>query len=75
MLRHLVWLLLCSTAWAGTLDVGPRKRFDSIEAAYRKARPGDVIRVHPLPDGKAYGNFALRVRKYEITFRGVVESA
>ncbi len=72
MLRHLVWLLLGSTAWAGTLDVGPGKRFDSIGAAYKSARPGDTIRVHPLPDGQAYTSVALRINKRNIKFQGVV---
>ena len=72
MLRHLALLLLVSASSAGTLEVGPKKDHDSIMAAYKAARPGDTIRVYPLPDGQAYTRVALRINKPNITIQGVV---
>lgn len=66
-------VLLCpSLLAAGTLEVGPGKRFARIEDAHRAAKPGDVILVHPLPDGRAYEKFGLYVAKARLTFRGAI---
>jgi len=56
-------------AAAATLEVGPGKAFSRIEAAAAKAGPGDVILVHPLPDGAAYEKTAVFVRQPSLTFR------
>ena len=57
--------------FGATLEVGPGRRYQKIEAAYDAASPGDVILVYPLPDGEPYRRVALNVRKPRITFRAV----
>ncbi len=39
---------------AETLDVGDGKPFARIEEAAKAARPGDVVRIHPLPGGSPH---------------------
>lgn len=56
---------------AGVLEVGEGKAFSRIEDALRKAEPGDTIRVHALPGGRAYERPALLVRKPKVAFVGV----
>ncbi len=60
---------LASSAGAATLEVGPGRRFAGIEEAYADAKPGDVILVYPLENGRAYRRVALQVRKSQLTFR------
>lgn len=73
--------VLCLGSWhtmiaaAATLEVGPGKRFQRIEDANAKARPGDVVLVHPLPDGKPYEMPAVFVTVPNLTFRGVAGPA
>jgi hypothetical protein len=52
-----------------TLDVGPGQTFARIEDANTSAKPGDVILVHPLPNGKPYEKTAVFVRQKNVTFR------
>ena len=68
-------LILTSSAGAATLEVGPGKRFAEIERAYADAKPGEVILVYPLTEGRAYRRVAVQVRKPRLTFRAAgVES-
>jgi hypothetical protein len=62
---------LLSVASAETLDVGPDKPYSRIEEAAKQAKPGDEIRIHPLPDGKPHAKVALLVRTPRLAFRGV----
>ena len=65
--------VLCSSqAFAGTLEVGPGKRFQRIEDANAQARPGDVVMVYPLPGDKPYEKTAVFVAQKNVAFRGVV---
>lgn len=64
-------LAAATTAHAADLTVGPGKAFSRIEDAMAAAQPGDVILVHPLPDGKAYERAAIYVTKPRLTFRGM----
>ena len=48
----LVCLLAASVA-AETIRVGPGHPFESIETAYAKAEPGDVIEIYPRAEGVA----------------------
>ncbi len=59
-----------SMSLAAELHVGPGKAHATIEAAYAAAAGGDVILVHPLPDGRAYEKVALYLTK-PVTIRGV----
>lgn len=54
---------------AATLEVGPGKQFSRIEDANSAAKPGDVILVHPLEDGRPYEKTAIYVRQPRLTFR------
>lgn len=63
--------LVASAARADTLEVGPGRPFSRIEDAAAQARPGDVILIHPLSDGRAYERTAVFVRQPKLTFRGV----
>jgi hypothetical protein len=60
---------------AATLEVGPGKPFARIEQANAKARPGDLILVHPQPDGRPYERTAVYVRQKSLTFRAVADGA
>lgn len=64
-------LALCGAARAATLEVGPGRPFSRIEDAAAAARPGDVILIHPLADGRPYERTAVNVRQAKLTFRGV----
>ncbi|MHA1128899.1 MAG: hypothetical protein ACTSRN_08125, partial [Alphaproteobacteria bacterium] len=66
-------LSLTASVSADTIEVGPGKAHETIEAAYQVARPGDVIEIHPRADGKPY-SLALIVFKHKITFRGVAQN-
>lgn len=44
-----------------TLDVGPGRQFDRIEAAYARASAGDVIAVYPQAGNEPYARAALKV--------------
>lgn len=57
------------TAHGATLEVGPGKPYQRIEAALAKARPGDTVLVHPLGDGKAYEKTAAAVRMPKLTIK------
>jgi hypothetical protein len=54
-------------ACAATLEVGHNKPFARIEAAVAAARPGDEIRVFPLPGGAAYERVGVLVDKPHLT--------
>ena len=56
---------------AKTLEVGDGKPFDRIEKANAAAKPGDVILVYPLKDGRPYEKTAVFVQQKNITFRAV----
>ena len=71
MIRLVALALLLSSASAGTLEVGPGRRFDRIEAAVARARPGDTILVHARKGGSAYEKAAVYVRTPRLTIRGV----
>ena len=60
---------------AGTLEVGPGKRFTRIEEANAKAKPGDVIRVYPRPNNAPYEKVAVFVRQKNLTFKAVLSGA
>jgi hypothetical protein len=60
-----------SRASAATLEVGPGKRFARIEQANARARPGDVILVHPADKGQPHEKTAVVVRQKNLTFRAV----
>jgi hypothetical protein len=62
----LVWSV---GARAATLEVGPGRAFDRLEAAVAAARPGDEIRVHPPPGGGAYERVAVLVDKPRLSIR------
>ena len=64
-----VMLALPGAAQAETLEVGPGKAYPDILSALARARPGDVILVHPLDGGKAYERPAVLVRKPAVTFK------
>ena len=53
-----------------TLEVGPGKEFDRIEAAVRAAVPGDSIRVSPSPNG--YAETAVLINKPNIRIEASV---
>lgn len=67
------WLILAALlSWsvgvrAATLEVAPDKRFAHIEAAAAAAKPGDEIRVFPLPGGRAYEGVGALVDKPRLT--------
>ena len=64
----LALLLTCSAgAAAATLNVGPGKAFNRLKDAVAAAAPGDLIRVFPLPDGRAYERVAVLVDKPRLT--------
>ena len=58
-------------ASSATLEVGPGKSFARIEEANARARPGDVILVHPCENGLPYEQTAVFVRQHGLTFRAV----
>ena len=59
-------------AWSASLEVGPGKPYARIEEANARARPGDVILVHPRENGLSYEQTAVFVRQSDLTFRAVV---
>jgi len=67
------FLFLKMGALGATLEVGPGMAFSGIEEALAQAKPGDTVRVHPLPEGKAYRKVALMVRTANLTLQGVPE--
>ena len=60
-----------SASPAASLKVGPGKHFSKIEDANNAAKPGDIILVYPLEDGKPYEKTAVYVRQPRLTFRAV----
>ncbi len=71
------WFILmaaCAAATAAQLTVGPGRQFASVEQAYQRAKPGDIILVYPKPGGAAYEKTALQVRKERITFKAAAEA-
>ena len=62
---------LSSAISANVLPVGPGHRWSSIAAAVRAADPGDIIKVWPLPQHRAYRRVAVLVNKPQLT----IESA
>ncbi len=54
---------------AATLEVGPDKQFERIEAAVAAARPGDLIEVYPRAEGRAYERVGVLVDKPRLTIR------
>jgi hypothetical protein len=58
-------------AWPASLEVGPGKPYARIEEANARARPGDVILVHPRENGMPYEQTAVFVRQPDLTFRAV----
>ncbi len=70
----LLLALPASLARADTLEVGPGRKYERIERAVARARPGDVIRVHALPKGAAYERVALLLDTPRLHIRGVPAS-
>jgi len=58
-------------SWSAPLEVGPGKPFARIEEANARARPGDMILVHPRDNGLPYEQTAVFVRQKDLTFRAV----
>jgi hypothetical protein len=56
-------------ARTATLEVGPGRAFDRIEDAAARARPGDAVLVHPLPENRPYQRVAVLIRRPRIAFR------
>jgi hypothetical protein len=71
LLAPLGLLALGARAAADTLAVGPGQPFARPEDALARARPGDVIEVHPLPGGAGYAKTALLVRTARLAIRAV----
>lgn len=67
----LFFLFLPHSLEASILKVGPGQSFATIERAYGRAKPGDIILVYPLPGNRPYEKVALSVNKKNITFQGV----
>ena len=67
--------VVCGSARAAELEVGPGQRFATIEEAYRAASSGDVVLVHAQRGGKPYTQVALLVKKPRVTFRGIADRA
>ena len=61
-----------SSASAAVLQVGPGRQFHSIAQAVRAARPGDIVKVWPLPDGRAYRRVAVLMQKPRITLESAI---
>ena len=55
-----------------TFEVGPKMKYATIEAAYKDARPGDMVLVYPLQKDEPYLRTALIVTKPRITFIAVL---
>lgn len=71
----IVAIVLTSADVGGaTLEVGHGKRYATITAANKIARSGDVIVVHPLPDGKPYAREAVYVKVKRLTIKASVKS-
>ena len=64
-------LLAAAPLGAVELGVGPQQAFANIPEALAKAQPGDVIAVHPLPDGAPYTQVALNITKPRLTLKAV----
>lgn len=60
--------LLCGSAAAATLQVGPGKRFGRIAEAVASASPGDVIEVDPAGD---HAGDVCRITAHRLTIRSV----
>ena len=65
------WIAIPRVCAARVLDVGPGKPLGSIMQAVAAAHPGDVIRVWPRANGRAYTKVAVEMDKPRIT----IESA
>ncbi len=61
-----------SLSEAAVLQVGPGRQFHNIIQAVRAARPGDIIKVWPLPDGRAYHRVAVLLQKPRITIESAI---
>jgi hypothetical protein len=59
-----------SIVHAEQLDVGAGRPFERIEDAVGRAKPGDIVLVHPRPDGKPYAQVAIQIRTPRLTLRG-----
>ena len=59
-LNFLLIVLLASTVYGKTLQVGPGQAYSRIEDAVAAANAGDKIIVHPLPNDAAPGKSLLR---------------
>jgi len=72
----LAWCLTSSAIATGkTLQVGPGKKFERIEKAVKRAKPGDIIEVYPRLLGQAYEGVGVSINKPRVTIRAVgVES-
>lgn len=65
----------CCTCLGATLEVGPGRDYDRIEAAVAKAQPGDVIVVHPQPDNAPYQRVAVYITTPGLTIQGAVAAS
>jgi hypothetical protein len=72
--RGVVCLLVifcAASARAETLEVGPGRRYQAIEKAVDRAKPGDTVLVYPLDaKGTPYPQSAVLVRTARLTIRG-----
>lgn len=65
-------LMVGASCYGATLEVGPGRAFDRIEAAVAQAQPGDAIIVHPKPNNAPYERVAVYVTTAGLTIQGVI---
>jgi hypothetical protein len=67
----LLLLTIPGFIFAKTLEVGPGKKYQRIEAAVGKAKKGDTIKVYPLKNNEAYSKVAVYFRTGGLTIIGM----
>lgn len=70
-LHFILIVLLASTVYGKTLQVGPGQAYSRIEDAVAAANAGDKIIVHPLPNDAAYKEVKLMIKKPNLTIQAV----
>lgn len=58
-----------------TLQVGPAKKFERIEKAVARAKPGDIVEIYPRPFDQAYEGVAVLIKRPNVTIRAAGVSA
>ncbi len=69
--RTAIILLVASSGFSSTLNVGPGKIYSRIEQAYSAAAAGDTILVYPKTSNAAYDSVAVYLAKQKLLIRGM----